>query len=195
MMPSFPHPPRRARTRPSTISSTRRTRRRRRRTGTTNAPPREAAPRRPPAPRHPPSRHHRRDLPGEGRHRGTATGRAPRAFDWRLERARRSPFASTPPAFPEGRGPLTLRWERGCARDGANGERSDARDDVSPATEFRTIVGAKKASYTCTSARCGMRVTAVVAGVAAGGDVSGGLERVRVCADGREGDGTDVRRG
>ena len=47
-------------------------------------------------------------------------------------------------AFPEGRGPLTLRWERGCARDGANGERSDARDDVSPATEFRTILGRRR---------------------------------------------------
>ena len=77
-------------------------------------------------------------------------------------------------AFPEGRGPLTLRWERGCARDGANGESSDARDDVSPATEFRTILGAKKASYTCTSADVGCVLRAVVAGVAAGGDVSGG---------------------
>ena len=75
-------------------------------------------------------------------------------------------------AVPEGCGPLTLRWERGCARDGANGERSDAREDASPATAFRTILGAKGASYTCTSADVGCVVRAVAA--ADGGAPGGG---------------------
>ena len=74
-------------------------------------------------------------------------------------------------AVPEGCGPLTLRWERGCARDG-EGERSDAREDFSPATAFRTILGAKGASYTCTSADVGCVVRAVAA--ADGGAPGGG---------------------
>ena len=160
------------------------------------APPREAAPRRPPAPSAPgtiPRDAIDGTFPREEHAEGPRLG----ALRVRLIGDAREGETLTlrvdSAAVPEGRGPLTLRWERGCARDGANGERSDAREDVSPATAFRTILGAKGASYTCTSADVGC-----VGGGGRGGGwgrLRGGLERVRVCADGREGDGTDVRRG
>ena len=83
-------------------------------------------------------------------------------------------------ALPPDCGPVTLRWQRGAHRAGPAGGSNPgtprAGETVPPA--FKTILGARRASYTLTKADVGCVVRAVAAAgdANAGGNVFGSAE-------------------
>ena len=83
-------------------------------------------------------------------------------------------------ALPPDCGPVTLRWQRGAHRaetaGGSNPGTPRAGETVPPA--FKTILGARRASYTLTKADVGCVVRAVAAAgdANAGGNVFGSAE-------------------
>jgi hypothetical protein len=83
-------------------------------------------------------------------------------------------------ALPPDCGPVTLRWQRGATRAGPAGGSNPGTPRAGPPAPpaFKTILGARRASYTLTKADVGCVVRAVAAAgdANAGGNVFGSAE-------------------
>ena len=83
-------------------------------------------------------------------------------------------------ALPPDCGPVTLRWQRGATSAGTGGGSDPGTPRAAPSAPpaFKTILGARRASYTLTKADVGCVVRAVAAAgdANAGGNVFGSAE-------------------